>query len=238
MLLFISSNGLNLTKTNNQITNDDERLANDELEVSNDVPLESLSEIEMEDVKSDPDSFIFYQKYDKRHIMLNHDVGEELIEYAYDIISWNKEDEMNNIPIEDRKPIVIFINTFGGDVYSALTLMDVMKASKTPVYTVGLKAMSAGILILTQGQKRYCLNSTLCLLHSGSFGVSDCTHRAYEYVEHIKKIDNIIKKKVLENTNITGQSYDENFKNEWYFYGSEAIEYGIVDEIINDLSVI
>ena len=102
----------------------------------------------------DPDLLYYYNMMDNREIFVNFDIDENLIVNSYDIIKWNKEDK--NIPIEERKPIKIFINSDGGCLNSILNLIDTIKLSKTPIITIGMgKAYSAGGLLLMAGHKRY-----------------------------------------------------------------------------------
>ena len=70
---------------------------------------------------------------------------------------------------ESRKPIKIFIDTVGGDVQVMWTLINAMKISQTPIYTiVYCTALSAGAHILAAGHKRFAFPGSTILVHSGS----------------------------------------------------------------------
>ena len=70
--------------------------------------------------------------YDNRILILNNEIDENLIEdcIIY-ILKWNQCDK--GLPIENRKPITIYINSGGGDSIIAMQLVDVIKASMTPI---------------------------------------------------------------------------------------------------------
>ena len=71
-------------------------------------------------------------------------------------MEYNRKDR--DIPVEKRKPINIYIMSFGGELYPAYALISTILASKTPVNTINMGvAMSAGLLILLAGHKRYAM---------------------------------------------------------------------------------
>lgn len=185
----------------------------------------------------DPDLLDFYSRFEQRELFINHDIDESVISHSYDIIRWNREDK--DIPVEQRKPIKIYINTDGGCLNSTLSVIDIIKLSKTPVYTIAMgKAFSAGFLLLIAGHKRYCFSNTEGLLHSGNFGIMNSTEKVFDYIEHTKKIENKVKRYITDNTNISIEEYDRNYRNEWYLTESELLDLGIVHSVIADLDEI
>ena len=77
-----------------------------------------------------PDIFEFQKwKYFKdRKIILNNDITEELVDVANHIVEWNREDK--GIAIANRKPIYIYINSYGGSLDAANAFIDILKISK------------------------------------------------------------------------------------------------------------
>lgn len=185
----------------------------------------------------DPDTLFYYNQINDRIIFINYDIDESVVIYNDYILRWNKEDK--GVPIEDRKPIKIYINTNGGCLNSVLSLIDVIKLSKTPVHTIAMgKAFSAGFLLLIAGDKRFCFSNTEGLLHSGNFGIMNSTEKVFDYIDHTKKIENKVKKYITDNTNISIEEYDKNYRNEWYLTESELLDLGVVHSIITDLDEI
>ena len=62
-----------------------------------------------------------------------------------------------DLPIEERKPIKLFINSNGGSAIGCLEIIDAINLSKTPVYTINIGlAASAGLDVFITGKKRFC----------------------------------------------------------------------------------
>ena len=77
----------------------------------------------------DPDTLLYLSQINNREIFINYDIDESIILYNYYIKEWNREDK--DIPIEERNPIKIYINTDGGCLASILSFLDFIKLSKT-----------------------------------------------------------------------------------------------------------
>ena len=187
----------------------------------------------------DPDTLYFYNRLENREIFINYDIDVDLVDFTYDIIRWNKEDK--NIPIEERKPIKIFINSDGGCLNSVMNFINAIKLSKTPVITIGMgKTYSAGGLLLMAGHKgyRYIFKDTTFLLHDGSSGAVGSVGKLMDGLEFTQKTEKRIKDFVLENTTINEDTYDKNYRRDWFMFSNEIIEFGVADKIITDLDEI
>lgn len=88
---------------------------------------------------------------ENRRLYLNTVIDESVIDGAvYHILRYNRLDK--DIPINERKPIIIYINSPGGNVTDGYGLIDAILTSTTPVYTVNLGiAYSMGFLIYIAG---------------------------------------------------------------------------------------
>ena len=83
------------------------------------------------------------------------------------IMQYNAEDK--GIPTDERKPILLYVASNGGDVDAGFELIDTILASKTPVYTINLGYQySMGFLIGLAGRKRYAAQNAKFLMHDGS----------------------------------------------------------------------
>lgn len=78
---------------------------------------------------------------------LNGDIEEENIKKAIQWIAYEN--------LEDKdKILTLYISSYGGDLYQAFGLIDMMRISKYPVATVGIGSiMSAAFMIFAAGQK-------------------------------------------------------------------------------------
>lgn len=176
-----------------------------------------------------------YQEIDdwnNRRFIINDDIDEDIIDdVVVNILKINQEDQL--IPIKERKPIKIYINTNGGDVKSMFSLIDMIKISKTPIHTINLgKCYSAGFLIFIAGNKRYALPTSTFLLHEGTTGWYDSNSKFFDMVDFCKNLDNVIEKFVLSQTTISKSLYEKKYQREWYMFPYEAKRYGVVTDII------
>lgn len=139
-------------------------------------------------------------------------------------------------PIEERKPIKLFINSAGGDSVAGYEIIDAINLSKTPVYTINIGwAASTALEVFMVGHKRYCYPNSNFLFHEGSVKT--------DWLDAGKFRDfNIFHEKCLEKskqlyfkyTKMTPELYKEKRNDDWFFFADEAIEYGFVDEILEE----
>ena len=133
-------------------------------------------------------------------------------------------------------PIYLFINSGGGDCYAGMSGFDHIKNMEYPVYTVvdGMTA-SAGTFISIAGRKRFMLKNSWVLIHQIQTWLN-----GYSTFEQLKdemsnstNIMNSLNNMYLENTKLTKKNLDTFFKHDIYLDSSQALKYGIVDEIYN-----
>ena len=181
------------------------------------------------------DEVLNWKETNDRRIVINEIVTEELLFYNQLIIQWNKEDFENNLEVSQRKPIRIYLNTYGGNVDPAMSLSNLIQISKTPVYIYNLGVCaSAGVLIFLSGHKRYALKGSKFLIHEGEIGLSGQSKKVMENFEAIKQQEKGIENYIISKTNIDKKLYNKNRKKEWWI-SSEAKDLGIVDDIIEDI---
>ena len=146
---------------------------------------------------------------------------------------WNLEDEDEKILLMDREPIKIYINSLGGDLTSALTILDSIKMSKTPVYTFNIGTVNKEALLpYLGGHKRYAyLSSSFSWLPLTQEEPPVNESSFCNYTNHIEKIQDDIQNFIIEKTSITETQFEKYGKNEWWFNAEDAIKYHICNEI-------
>ena len=200
------------TKTNNKLGLDSEYL-----------------ELELPSTVSD---YLTWISYKERKIILNDNIDTSTINnVSHWINSWNDEDI--DTPVNERKIIKIELTSNGGDVVSGLNICDVVEASKTPVeITTFACAASMGALILLSGHKRKAYKNSIILIHDGSLALQGSSRKAKNTMDFYAKLDARVKEYILSRTNISEELYDSKADDEWYLFANEALELGIIDEII------
>lgn len=178
-------------------------------------------------------SELFYVKdLKQRKIFLTEEINQmNVFDSVRHILQFNREDY--GIPIEERKPILLYVVSNGGDVDAGFELIDAIMCSKTPVYTINLGYQySMGFLIGLAGHRRFGTVSATYLLHDGSNFIYNSGAKAQDQMEFNRKVEERIRNYVLARTKITPEEYDSKLRVEWYMFADEAKEKGVVDEIV------
>jgi ATP-dependent Clp protease protease subunit len=185
------------------------------------------------DVESTLETFDFTE----RTIYITDEIKPALANSIFEIIRfWNKVDNEDEIPIEERNPINIYINTPGGDIDAVFSIISSIKASKTPVHTITIgTGYSGGFFIGICGHKRFGLAHTSYLFHEGAAMDGGDAHKFLQRMEFYKLQLARLKQITLDNTHITNDEYEAHRKDDWFMDPHDAIKYGVIDEIIETL---
>lgn len=176
----------------------------------------------MKDIKT---SMILYQgeqyetdDLENRRLFINDVIDSDVIDtIVYHILRYNREDK--DIPVESRKPILLYVNTNGGSVPDGYALIDVIMTSKTPVYTINQGyCYSMGFLIFISGKKRFAMPNSTFLMHDGSSFAWDSTAKMKDRVDfEAGQVEVHTKNYIIAQTKIDEKLYDEKYRVEWYF---------------------
>ena len=184
-----------------------------------------------------PELLTYYRNLDNRVIWIDYGVDESILEVSKLIMYFNKLDK--DIPTEERRPIKLLLYSYGGDGQACFSLLDVIGLSKTPVYTINMGvAMSAGLLILLAGHKRFCLKNSTALAHSGSGGASGTFEQTEAQMKDYKRFVETMRDYIIERSDIDTKTFNRYKNKEWYLYAKDQIKYHIVDKVIDDIDEI
>ncbi len=176
-------------------------------------------------------------------------------EYAYDLysrllndrivfISGDINDSMASIVVSEllyldslnHDDIYLYINSPGGVITSGMAIYDTMNYIKSDVKTICLGlAASMGAFLLANGTKgkRCSLPNSEIMIHQplgGTEGQATDIKIAAEHILKIKdKLNNILAKSTGKNLNII----ENDTERDNFMTPNEALEYGLIDEIIN-----
>lgn len=189
----------------------------------------------------DPDLVQTYKDIEDRIIYLEGLIGGEEDPYEDNsigiikkIMQYNREDKL--LDPAERKPIKIFIDSCGGEVYGTITLINTISMSKTPVYTINLRdALSAAGYVFMSGHKRFSFPQSTVLIHSGSIGYSGDKNKVDTMRKHYEKIEKSLDGFILSKTTIDAKTLKTKAPKEWYLTTEDAIKYGVSDKIIESL---
>jgi ATP-dependent Clp protease protease subunit len=138
---------------------------------------------------------------------------------------------------DPTKPIRLYINSPGGQVYSGMAIYDTMQQIECPVSTVALGfTASFGTVLLTAGTKgmRYALPNATVHMHQPLGGAqgqaSDIAIQANEILRLRKSLNDILS----FHTSQPIEKIEEDTDRDIFFSAEEAKEYGLVDAVLND----
>lgn len=147
------------------------------------------------------------------------------------ILLWNLIDK--GVPKAKREPIKIYIDSWGGSLIDGFSIIDVIKASETPIYTIVTgAAYSCGLMIAIAGHKRFAYPHSSFLLHEGSIGseIQDA-HKFKKYAEFYNTQLEQLEDFIISNTNITKEEYATLSKDDNWYTAKQAVDKGFIDEI-------
>lgn len=185
----------------------------------------------------DPELRDFYRDEQDRVYRLDHQVTSCDLDLVKMILKCNKEDK--DIPVEQRKPIKVYISSVGGDVVTLWSIIQTIQYSKTPVWTINISfAYSAAAEILAAGQKRYSLPGTQTMFHRGSvlYGGEQSTVESQK--KHFDALDMKLRDFLLSHTKIDPKMYKKKASSDIYMDENDCIKYGVIDEIIFDYDIL
>ena len=137
-----------------------------------------------------------------------------------------------------QKTIPIVIDSYGGQVYSLLSMISMIKSSRIPVATIIQgKAMSCGALLASFGTKgmRYMDPDSTLMIH-------DVSSVAFGKVEELKsnareseRLNKKLYKMMAENCDrpedyFTDLIHDKGHA-DWFLEAEEALKHGIIDHV-------
>lgn len=164
-----------------------------------------------------------------RNILLSDEIGAASIAPVITkIMDINYDDDLKEQDIRDwkREPIYLFINSNGGNAYDAFALVDVIKCSKTPVYTVALGwCMSAGFLIFLAGHKRLIGENATLMFHAVATWIEDKTAGIQQELVECQRLTDNYCNMITSVSMVKQETLDDYItrKAEWYIPASEAV---------------
>ena len=136
--------------------------------------------------------------------------------------------------LDNKADISLYLNTPGGIVSAGLGIYDTMQIISPKVNTIctGLAA-SMGSILLAAGKKRSILPHARVMIHQPLGGISGQASDILIEAEEIKKCRDELCNILSEHTK---QPFDKVFQDmdrDHWFNSQEAVDYGLVDKILN-----
>ncbi|MCB0263066.1 MAG: ATP-dependent Clp endopeptidase proteolytic subunit ClpP [Calditrichaeota bacterium] len=136
---------------------------------------------------------------------------------------------------DPEKDIFLYINSPGGIVTAGLAIYDTMQYIRPDVVTTCIgQAASMGAILLAAGKrgKRFVLPNSRVMIHQPLGGVEGQAADIDIHAQEILKMRERLNKLLADRTGQPLEQIEQDTDRNFFMTASQAIEYGIVDEIL------
>ena len=173
---------------------------------------------------------IFSLLLKERIIILGTPINDQIANLTVAQLLWLASEDSS-------KPIRMYINSPGGQVYAGMAIYDTMQQVECPVSTVAVGfTASFGTILLAAGTKgmRYALPNATIHLHQPLGGArgqaSDIAIQAQEILRLRTDLNNILS----QHTGQTIERIQKDTDRDLYMSATQAQEYGLVDQVLDN----
>lgn len=141
---------------------------------------------------------------------------------------WNNVDE--DSIITQREPIKLYIDSRGGSLSAALTIIDTIKLSRTPVYTINIgNVFKEAFYIYLAGLKRYSYPRA-SFYYEKDLSFFNLGEAQSNYEDFIKDQQTELHDMLMEGTKITESDYEK--RSGWWLTPEKAYNLRICNEVL------
>ena len=135
---------------------------------------------------------------------------------------------------EDYNPkIHLHIQSSGGSLMPAFYICDLIKNTKTPIYTyVDGYCASAASLISVCGDKRFMTKHSSILIHQLSSAAAGKYNELKNEVDNLSVFMNAVREIYMENTNIDRETLDSLLSTDLWLDSETCLAHGLADELL------
>ena len=152
---------------------------------------------------------------------------------------WNSIDDTESMEYGKRHPIKIYINSMGGDFNAMLSIMDIIKLSRTPVYTVNMGIVQKeAFFIYIMGAQRLAYPRSTFLYERDLKHLDEENEQLDKYVNFYQRQLNELKDTVIEKTKITETEYNKHLKGCWWIMAEDAQKLRICTEVLYTINLL
>jgi ATP-dependent Clp protease, protease subunit len=136
---------------------------------------------------------------------------------------------------DNKRDIILYINSPGGSVYAGMAIYDVMQFVPNDVatYAMGMAA-SMGQFLLTAGAegKRYAMPHAAILMHQPHGGIGGTATDIRIQAEQSLYLKRLMAERIASHTGRPVEEIEADSDRDRWFTAEEARDYGIVDHVV------
>jgi ATP-dependent Clp protease protease subunit len=132
------------------------------------------------------------------------------------------------------EPVIVEINSDGGDLDATFMMLDTMSLAPTPICTIvtGM-AMSAATLILAAGTYRMALPNAQIMVHQGIYDISGKFSDLMNDAKEIARVEELSTRLFTEFTKQAPGFWESVWeKGDYHMDPALAIKLGVIDEVV------
>ncbi len=196
--------------------------------------------------RTPPTSFLIPTVIEKtQHGERVYDIYSRLLEERIIFLGTAINDEVANSVIaqllflekqDAKKDILLYVNSPGGQVTSALAMYDTMQHVKPDISTVCLGMAASGAAVILMGGakgKRFALRHAEIMIHQPMGGTEGQATDIKIHAEHIVKIKDLLNQIIARHTGQSLKKVAQDTERDKFMSADEALKYGIVDKVID-----
>jgi len=188
---------------------------------------------EMDENKDDSDNELEVKNHNN-HIYFYSDVNNKSAQQLNIKLKELEEEIIEKFKQSDRHKeyIYLHINSYGGSVFSAFSIIDTIKNLKVPVVSIiEGTAASAATLISVVCEHRIIYKTSYMLIHQLSSATWGKMAEIEEEVINLRELMKQIKKIYKTYSNIPGEEIDELLNHDLWWNSEICLEKGLVDDV-------
>ena len=173
----------------------------------------------------------------------SYDIFSRLLKERIIFISGEIDDDLANSVIAqllyldsiNQEDISLYINSPGGSITSGMAIYDTMNFVKSSISTIclGMSAsMAAFLLSCGEKGKRYILPNAEVMIHQPLGGAQGQATEIKIAAERILKLKDKLNRILAKNTKKDLKTIELDTERDYFMDSEEALQYGIVDKII------
>lgn len=173
---------------------------------------------------------IFSLLLKERIIILGTPINDQIANLTVAQLLWLASEDSS-------KPIRMYINSPGGQVYAGMAIYDTMQQVECPVSTVAVGfTASFGTILLAAGTKgmRYALPNATIHLHQPLGGARGQASDIAIQAQEILRLRTDLNKILSHHTSQSSERIQKDTDRDLYMTAVQARDYGLVDEVLNN----
>ena len=136
---------------------------------------------------------------------------------------------------DPEREISIYINSPGGIIYHGLAIYDTMQQVRAPVRTVAVGVTaSMGTMLLAAGTagRRYALPHATVHMHPAGGGAQGYAPDVEIQYKELQRMQDMLHQLLAKHTGQPVEKVADDFDRDRWMSAEDAVEYGIVDEVL------